>query len=133
MKSMPTDDKLFGKGTIRQDGRKIHDMYLFEVKKPEESKAPVGLLQDARHHPRRPRRSVRSIKANARWSSSRRRRPWDDPRRLQARDLPVEEHRAMFELIGVPPQALFGQLLLGLINGAFYALLSLGSPSSSAS
>jgi branched-chain amino acid transport system substrate-binding protein len=40
MKSMPTDDKLFGKGTIRQDGRKIHDMYLFEVKKPSESKGP---------------------------------------------------------------------------------------------
>jgi branched-chain amino acid transport system substrate-binding protein len=40
MKSMPTDDKLFGKGTIRADGRKIHDMYLLEVKKPEESKAP---------------------------------------------------------------------------------------------
>ena len=32
----------------------------------------------------------------------------------------------MFELLGVAPQALFGQLLLGLINGAFYALLSLG-------
>ncbi|MBX9588034.1 MAG: branched-chain amino acid ABC transporter permease [Hyphomonadaceae bacterium] len=32
----------------------------------------------------------------------------------------------MFELIGVPPQALFAQLLLGLINGAFYSLLSLG-------
>lgn len=32
----------------------------------------------------------------------------------------------MFELLGVTPQALFGQLLLGLINGAFYALLSLG-------
>jgi branched-chain amino acid transport system permease protein len=31
-----------------------------------------------------------------------------------------------FELIGIPPQALFGQLLLGLINGAFYAMLSLG-------
>ncbi len=40
MKEMPTDDPLFGKGTIRQDGRKIHDMYLFEVKKPEESKGP---------------------------------------------------------------------------------------------
>ena len=40
MKSMPTEDKLFGKGTIRPDGRKIHDMYLFEVKKPEESKGP---------------------------------------------------------------------------------------------
>jgi branched-chain amino acid transport system substrate-binding protein len=40
MKETPTDDKLFGKGNIREDGRKIHDMYLFEVKKPEESKAP---------------------------------------------------------------------------------------------
>lgn len=32
----------------------------------------------------------------------------------------------MFELLGIPPQALFGQLLLGLINGSFYAVLSLG-------
>jgi branched-chain amino acid transport system substrate-binding protein len=43
MKEMPTDDKLFGKGTVRADGRKIHDMYLFEVKKPEESKGPWDL------------------------------------------------------------------------------------------
>jgi branched-chain amino acid transport system substrate-binding protein len=40
MKQTPTDDKLFGKGTVRADGRKIHPMYLFEVKKPAESKAP---------------------------------------------------------------------------------------------
>jgi branched-chain amino acid transport system substrate-binding protein len=40
MKSMPTDDPLFGKGTIRADGRKIHPAYLLEVKKPEESKHP---------------------------------------------------------------------------------------------
>jgi branched-chain amino acid transport system substrate-binding protein len=40
MKEMPTDDKLFGKGTVRADGRKIHPMYLFEVKKPAESKGP---------------------------------------------------------------------------------------------
>ena len=40
MKATPTDDKLFGKGSIRADGRKVHDMYLLEVKKPEESKAP---------------------------------------------------------------------------------------------
>ena len=32
----------------------------------------------------------------------------------------------MFELLGIPPQALFGQLLIGLINGSFYAILSLG-------
>jgi branched-chain amino acid transport system substrate-binding protein len=45
MKSMPTDDQLFGKGTIRQDGRKIHPMYLFEVKKPAESKGPWDLYK----------------------------------------------------------------------------------------
>ena len=40
MKDTSTDDPLFGKGTIRADGRKIHPMYLFEVKKPAESKGP---------------------------------------------------------------------------------------------
>jgi branched-chain amino acid transport system substrate-binding protein len=40
MKELPTDDPLFGKGTIRADGRKIHNAYLFEVKKPGESKGP---------------------------------------------------------------------------------------------
>ncbi|MFO1302857.1 MAG: ABC transporter substrate-binding protein [Burkholderiales bacterium] len=38
MKEMPTDDPLFGKGSIRVDGRKIHPAYLVEVKKPAESK-----------------------------------------------------------------------------------------------
>jgi branched-chain amino acid transport system substrate-binding protein len=38
MKELPTDDKLFGKGTVRADGRKIHPMYLVEVKTPTESK-----------------------------------------------------------------------------------------------
>ena len=38
MKAMPTDDPLFGKGRIREDGRKLHDMYLFQVKSPAESK-----------------------------------------------------------------------------------------------
>ena len=40
MKDMPTDDPLFGKGSIRVDGRKIHPAYLVEVKKPSESKGP---------------------------------------------------------------------------------------------
>src|SRR6185295_1447514 len=63
------------------------------------------------------------MKASARWSSSKQGRAGLTP---AGRRLPGENHRAMFELMGVPPQALFGQLLLGLINGAFYALLSLG-------
>jgi branched-chain amino acid transport system substrate-binding protein len=45
MKEMPTDDPLFGKGSIRPDGRKIHDMYLFEVKKPGESKGAWDLYK----------------------------------------------------------------------------------------
>ncbi len=40
MKKLPTDDPLFGKGLIRIDGRTIHPAYLFEVKKPSESKYP---------------------------------------------------------------------------------------------
>jgi len=40
MKELATDDPLFGKGTIRADGRKVHDAYLLEVKKPAESKYP---------------------------------------------------------------------------------------------
>ena len=40
MKEMPTEDPLFGEGSIRADGRKIHPAYLFQVKKPEESKGP---------------------------------------------------------------------------------------------
>lgn len=40
MKDLPTDDVLFGKGSIRKDGRKLHPAYLFEVKKPSESKGP---------------------------------------------------------------------------------------------
>jgi len=40
MKEMPSKDPLFGEGTVREDGRHIHNMYLFQVKTPAESKAP---------------------------------------------------------------------------------------------
>jgi branched-chain amino acid transport system substrate-binding protein len=40
MKELPTDDPLFGKGVVRADGRKVHPAYLFEVKKPSDSKYP---------------------------------------------------------------------------------------------
>src|SRR5260221_12126766 len=64
--------------------------------------------------PSRPgRRHGRSARARARWSR-------------KADAIASQGRRVMFELLGIPPQALFGQLLLGLINGAFYAMLSLG-------
>jgi branched-chain amino acid transport system substrate-binding protein len=40
MKATPTNDPLFGEGKVRTDGRVIHNMYLFEVKSPAESKGP---------------------------------------------------------------------------------------------
>ena len=48
MKAMPTDDPLFGKGLVRADGRKIHDMHLFEVKSPAESKVPFDYYNHKR-------------------------------------------------------------------------------------
>ncbi|MGJ4900577.1 ABC transporter substrate-binding protein [Bradyrhizobium sp. HKCCYLS2058] len=45
MKSIPTDDALFGKGEIQPNGRTIHTAYLFEVKKPSESKGPWDLYK----------------------------------------------------------------------------------------
>jgi branched-chain amino acid transport system substrate-binding protein len=45
MKELPTDDPLFGKGSIRKDGRKMHPMYVYQVKKPEESRGPWDLYK----------------------------------------------------------------------------------------
>ncbi|MEX0409002.1 ABC transporter substrate-binding protein [Aquibium sp. LZ166] len=45
MKEMPTDDPLFGKGVVRQDGRKVHPMYLFRVKTPDQSKGEWDLYE----------------------------------------------------------------------------------------
>ena len=122
MKEMPTDDPLFGKGSIRADGRKIHPAYLFEVKKPEESKYPgddyklrATIPADEAFRPLRT--------ATVRWSAAK-----SSPDGTAARECGRPSWRiwGMFEIFGIPSQALFGQLLLGLINGSFYALLSLG-------
>jgi branched-chain amino acid transport system substrate-binding protein len=45
MKDLKTDDPLFGEGAIEPNGRKIHPAYLFEVKKPSESKGPWDLYK----------------------------------------------------------------------------------------
>ena len=45
MKALPTDDAFFGKGHIRKDGRKIHPLYLLQVKAPDESKSAWDLLK----------------------------------------------------------------------------------------
>jgi branched-chain amino acid transport system substrate-binding protein len=45
MKAMPTDDDAFGRGTIREDGRKLHPAYLMQVKSPGESTGPYDVLK----------------------------------------------------------------------------------------
>lgn len=45
MKQLPTDDPLFGAGSIRKDGRKLHPMYVYEVKRPAESRGPWDLYK----------------------------------------------------------------------------------------
>ena len=66
MKAMPTEDDCFGPGRVREDGRKIHPVHLFEVKPPAEVKggwdlyrlagtieAALGMTDEARAHLRR--------------------------------------------------------------------------------
>ena len=45
MKAMPTDDPIFGKGSVREDGRKLHPVYLFRTKTPAESKGPWDMYE----------------------------------------------------------------------------------------
>lgn len=45
MKQLPTDDPLFGHGSIRKDGRKLHPMYVYQVKRPDESRGPWDLYK----------------------------------------------------------------------------------------
>jgi branched-chain amino acid transport system substrate-binding protein len=44
MKAMPTDDDVYGPGSIREDGRKLHPAYLFKAKTPAESKQPWDVM-----------------------------------------------------------------------------------------
>ena len=48
MKAIPTDDPLFGKGSIRVDGRALHPVYLMAIKSPAEFEGRMGLFQDRR-------------------------------------------------------------------------------------
>ena len=70
MKAIPTDDDVFGKGRIREDGRKLHPAYLFEVKTPRRARAP-GTTTSCCRPPRPTRHSGLSPRATARWCAAR--------------------------------------------------------------
>ncbi len=68
MKETPINDMFAKNGRIREDGRMVHDMYLFEVKKPSEIEGPLGRLQAARRPFPATRRSSRwKRRRAARW------------------------------------------------------------------
>ena len=66
MKELPTDDPLFGKGPLRADGRRLIPAYLFEVKKPEESK-DRGITTSRSPRSRRKTPPSRLKPASVRW------------------------------------------------------------------
>ena len=118
MKEMPVNDFFAKNGQIGPDGLHRHDMYLVQVKTPGRVQVPLGLLQDREDDPR----GAGVPDGRAAEVPARREEvpvaPWRRPSG-RARGERGPRPRS-------PMQALFGQLLLGLINGSFYALLSLG-------
>ena len=116
MKELPVKDMFAKNAKLLPNGRLAHDMYLARVKQPVAVQGPLGLLRDRQHHPRRSKPIRRPRRAAA-----------PSPRSKASDYVWLKGGlNDMMELLGVPPQVLFGQLLLGLINGSFYALLSLG-------
>ena len=59
LKELPVDDAFTSNGHVQANGRMVSDLYLFQVKKPSESKRDWDLLQAARHRARRHRLSDR--------------------------------------------------------------------------
>jgi branched-chain amino acid transport system substrate-binding protein len=66
MRSTPINDFFVKNGQIREDGRMVHEMYLYEVKKPAESKGH-GIITSSSQRSRRTRRSSRCRNPGARW------------------------------------------------------------------
>ena len=130
---MPVEDDCFGKTTIREDGRNLTPAYLFEVKKPSESKGPWDYYKliattpgDQAYRPLADGHCP-FVKAMIGMKPASLVSPahlagggQGEASRTTAR------RNAMIMIFGIPGPLLFGQLLLGLINGAFYAMLSLG-------
>ena len=69
MKELPTEDPLFGQGEVRADGRKVHDMYLFRVKTPDQSEGAWDYTRQSRRSRRR-KPSARWRRAAVRWFSN---------------------------------------------------------------
>ena len=110
MKKTKINDMFAKGGYIRDDGRMVHDMYLMQVKTPDKSTEPWDYYN-----------VVETFKGEAAWH--------DQGRHASARsgsDVAGAEATTTMEIFGIPLQAFLGQLLLGLVNGSFYAMLSLG-------
>ena len=116
MKAMPCRRRrLRRRHDPRRTAASIHPAYLFEVKAPGRIPQSLGPLQAGRHHPRR-----------GGFPAAGRGRLPAGPQLIPAESNLRTETTRMDDIFGIPAPLLFGQLLLGLINGAFYAMLSLG-------
>ena len=131
MKTAKISDMYTKNGVIRPDGRMVHDMYLRQVKNSGGVQIPVGLLQDRANASPAKRPSRPRPKPSA---------PFGNKGRLPGRGGTLRARHLLpfwttacvvpfdwfMEIFGIPHQAMMAQLLLGLVNGSFYAMLSLG-------
>ncbi len=128
MKTAKISDMFTKSGVIRPDGRMVYDMYLRQVKTPAESKYPWDYYKTVKTIPGEEalrdqgRNQVRPLEVTAaRWFAVARRRARHLPSRATS---PLPDR--LMEIFGIPHQVMMAQLLLGLVNGSFYAMLSLG-------
>ena len=115
LKKMKINDMFAKGGYIRADGVMVHTMYVMQVKSPQESKYPwdyykVLKLMQGEGGVRPDHRRVRSLAPGT-----------DRPRRAD-----FYAGSSVTEVFGIPVAVILGQLMLGLVNGSFYAMLSLG-------
>ena len=125
LKKTKINDMFAKNGYIRDDGRMVHDMYLMQVKTPDESTEPWDYYNvvetfkgDAGLDQPRPKSKCALVEVMQRATRA-------SDLRCPQRTAPTAGTAPM-EIFGIPLQALLGQLLLGLVNGSFYAMLCLG-------
>ena len=121
LKKTKINDMFAKDGYIRADGVMVHDMYVMQVKTPQESKYPWDYYK-----------LVKAMTGEEAFGPDHRAcariAPYSDrPARGRARrPAAASTSAAVTEIFGIPLPVILGQLMLGLVNGSFYAMLSLG-------
>src|SRR5262249_684753 len=127
LKRMKIDDMFTHGGYIRADGAMIHDMYVMQVKSPQESKYPWDYYKVVKKMAGE--EAFGPITGLSPLGKKQCAAAAPEPSRgAAACAIPDSSscHACVTQIFGIPVAVILGQLMLGLVNGSFYALLSLG-------